>query len=302
MMKYLGFGLNINSEIEFPELLESDFTTSDIEVLWGKSPEIKDAINFSSPNFEYNINDNEFAFNVKDIATYYAKDGKQIIVEPVCEIKNMRNIRLYILATVMAAILLQRKLIPLHSSAITYKDQLYCVCGDSGAGKSTVISYLSNKGYSIFSDDILVLNKDNSNSITACASYPMIKLWNDTLDDMHCSKYSEKSFPIMAGIDKYGFFFHKKFNTNRLIINKVFIIKKQERHDILVKKIKGFDAFTSLMKQVYRPMLIQSNFLKQLCFMIISNLVKDCQIYEISRPINCLSETLSNRIESIILN
>ena len=302
MIKYLGFGLNINSEIEFPELLEADFITPDIEILFGKVPEIKDAINFSSPNFEYNINDNEFTFNVKNIAIYYAKDGKQVIVEPACEIKNMRNIRLYILATVMAAILLQRKLIPLHSSAITYNDQLYCVCGDSGAGKSTVISYLTNKGYSIFSDDILVLNKDKSNTITACASYPMIKLWSDTLDDMHCSTYSEKSFPIMAGMDKYGFFFHKRFNTNRLIINKIFIIKKQECHDILIKEIKGFDAFTSLMKQIYRPILIQNNFLKQLCFMVISNLVKDSKIYEISRPTNCLPETLSNRIESIIVN
>ncbi|EXG77867.1 hypothetical protein XylorDRAFT_0217 [Xylanibacter oryzae DSM 17970] len=302
MIKYLGFGLNINSEIEFPELLEADFMTPDIEILLGKVPEIKDSINFSSPNFEYNINDNEFAFKVKNTAFYYATSGRKIIVEPIGEIKKMRDIRLYILATVMAAILLQRRLMPLHSSAISYHGELYCICGDSGAGKTTTVSYLSNKGYDIFSDDILVLNKDKSNSITACASYPMIKLWSDTLDDMHCSKYSEKSFPIMSGMDKYGFFFHKRFNTNRLMIKKIFIIKRQECHDILIKEIKGFEAFTSLMKQIYRPMLIQSNSLKQLCFMIISNLAKDSKIYEISRPINCVPKTLSNQIESIILN
>jgi len=301
-MKYLGFGLNINSEIEFPELLETDFIAPDLEILLGKVPEIKEAINFSSSNFEYNISDHEFAFKVKNIVHYYANSGRQIVVEPIGEIKNKRDIRLYILATVMAAILMQRRLMPLHSSAISYHGELYCICGDSGVGKTTTISYLSNKGYDIFSDDILVLNKDKENDITANASYPMIKLWGDTLEKMNDSRYSNKSFPIMPGMDKYGFFFHKRFNTNRLTIKKIFIIKKQECRDIFIKEIKGFDAFTSLMKQIYRPMLIQSNSLKQLCFLMISNLARESKIYEIIRPVNCVPEMLSNNIENLILN
>lgn len=118
MYKYWGFGLHIASEIEFPELLPMEFDLPDVEFVLGKMPEIKEDISVSTKNFSYYITDNELLFKVYDIAGYYAANGNKIIIEPFTNVQDMRSIRLYVLATAIAAILLQRGLLPLHASAI----------------------------------------------------------------------------------------------------------------------------------------------------------------------------------------
>ena len=183
-------------------MLSGKFETHDLEIICGKVPENIEGISFSTPGYKYAINDNEFLFKVLNTAQYYADNGNKITIELCKEVKAMRDVRLYVLATVMAAVLLHKRLLPLHTSAISYDDGLYCISGDSGAGKTTVLSLLLKKGYKIFSDDVVVLNKDAKNGVTAYASYPMIKLWGDTLDKIDSSEFQDKSFPVKSGIDK----------------------------------------------------------------------------------------------------
>ena len=47
-------------------------------------------------------------------------------------------VRLYLLGTCMGALLFQRKLLPLHGSAVVINGKAYAFVGDSGAGKSTL--------------------------------------------------------------------------------------------------------------------------------------------------------------------
>src|SRR5579871_4529217 len=123
MLQYWGFGLHIASEIEFPELLPTSFDREDVKIVMGGIP--ADLLEtYTSPNdFEYIINEQEYFLGIKNVCKYYVKDGREIHIEPCPGIEG-RNIRIYLLATVMAVVLLQRGLMPLHASGIIKNKQL----------------------------------------------------------------------------------------------------------------------------------------------------------------------------------
>lgn len=297
--KYWGFGLKIASDMAFPELLEYDFDSQDVEYIVGKCPESIEGITIFSKSFSYIINDRELLFTVHDVARYYAVDGHRIIVEPFEPMQDSRSVRLYVLATVMAAILLQRNSLPLHASAIKQGESLVLIMGDSRAGKSTTLAGLHKNGYTVFSDDVVVLQKEAS-GVSAVASYPMIKLWNDTLEKMNDSRFEDRSFRIQQSLDKYGFFFHNHFDRNRYPVKKVFVLKVQHIPDLTHRSLTGKDAFEALVGQVYRPMLLQSNDLKHLCFLLVSDMVKNSSIVEICRPIECDADQLIGYVETLL--
>ena len=82
------------------------------------------------------INQNEFTLDVEDVGWFYASAGNYIEVMPY-GIFNKQALELYLNSTVYAAILHQRKTLPIHGSCFNYQDSNIMICGDSGAGKSS---------------------------------------------------------------------------------------------------------------------------------------------------------------------
>lgn len=300
MYKYFGFGLDILSDIEFPELSPASFDIPDIAIKTGEIPDIPNGSIIQNIDFTYIISDDELIFSVKDIATYYAGYGTEIIVAPVGGNHEMRSIRLFILATVMAAILLQRRLLPMHASAVLANNELILLCGDSGAGKSTSLAGLIKRGYTIFSDDIIVLQKDsNSNIINGTASYPMIKLWENSLQTLDHHMFQDRSFPVRPGLNKYGIFFHETFNRRRYPVKKILLLKIGTYDTIQTEQLSGIRAFEMVSNQIYRPILLQSRLLRTMSFNITGLLLQHTDVYLISRPVACKPEDLLSVIISL---
>jgi len=297
--KYWGFGLKIVSDMEFPELLVYDFDIPDVEYIVGEVPDSIEGTTISAKSFSYIINDRALLFTVNDVARYYATDGHQIVIEPSRPMQDSRSVRLYVLATVMAAVLLHRNSLPIHASAIKQGEGLALITGDSHAGKSTTLAGMHRKGYTVFSDDVVVLQNDVS-GVRVAASYPMIKLWDDTLEKMNDAQFEDRSFRIQQNMDKYGFFFHDQFDRNRYPVEKVFVLKIRDIPELTHRTLSGKDAFEALVGQVYRPMLLQGNELKRLCFLMVSDIVKKNSVVEIRRPIACDADQLVDYLETLL--
>lgn len=301
MYKYWGFGMNIASEIAFPELLVHDFEFSDVDFLLGVAPDSIKGATIASKKFSYIVCDQELLFTANDVARYYATNGSKVVIEPFEPIQDMRSVRLYVLATVMAAILMHRGLLPLHASALfNGQGHLALVTGETHAGKSTTLAGLIRKGYSVFSDDVVVLHKKKPVGVEAMASYPMVKLWNDTLEKMNDPLFDDRSFRIQRDLDKFGFFFHNRFDKNRYPINKVFVLRVQPVSGLTHRYLDGKEAFEMLSRQVYRPMLIQNISLRLLCFTLVSDIVKNSNVIEICRPTDCEADDLVEFVEALL--
>lgn len=299
MFYYFGFGFNIQSEIEFPELVETVKSDFQLAIRKGVIPEVEGGTTFSSSSFSYVIKNNEFLFSVDQTAKYYAKNGDEIIVEITNQEEDSRSIRLYILATVMAAILLQKNKLAFHGSAVILDEELLVIAGDSGAGKSTLLASLIGNGRTVFSDDILVFSQLNIDSkITVDASYPMIKLWEDSLGKLNDEQFHDRSFKVRKNFDKYGFFFHKSFDKNSYQISTIVILKKGNDTQFMFKELENLEAFKALNNQIYRSFLIKCKEHRTMGFKMISNLLKTTRIFEITRPIDSKPKELMEFFES----
>jgi len=284
MFKYWGFGLHIASEIGFPELLPATFTEADVTITIGKTPELPEGEVIRKKIFS-SITKHEYLLSVKNICKYYAGYGKTIIAAPVPG-ADERSVRVFLLGTVMAAILYQRGEIPLHASAIVKDGKLIIFAGNSGSGKSTLLAQLLAKGYEAFTDDICILRLQDTHEhseVVGTASYPMIKLWDNAISELDSTMFT-RDFKIRPQLPKYGQFFYETFNQGTLPVDKIFILTtKRPADNASIKKFDGINIFKKLEKQAYKHQLIADTQLKGLYFSLLSRLSIQSPVYEVYR-------------------
>ncbi|MGL6267529.1 MAG: hypothetical protein ACRC2O_06365 [Chitinophagaceae bacterium] len=281
--KYCGFGLKILSEIEFPELMPDEFQVEDITIALGKiitesNPEDSQSL-ITSSTFK-----NQFYLDIPDVAQYLSSKGKKIIVEPY-QNSNESSIRIFLLSNAMAALLVQRNQILLHASAIIHENELVLFLGESGAGKSSIAAELNKRGYAIFSDDVCVLLpvRKEDKSAMALSSYPMMKLWDDTINALNDDQF-KKQHKLRPQASKYGHFFHDSFEKSAYPVKKIFILNPNlDSIEYSAKKISGLEAFELVGKNTYRSQFIMENELQKLHMESISGLIDRSEIQILSR-------------------
>jgi hypothetical protein len=94
---------------------------------------------------------------------------------------ELARLRPFLLGGMMALVLIQRGWTVLHASAVTIHGRAFAFVGQKGAGKSTMIAQLAQRGHSPVSDDITAIDSGQSPPTTIFGS-PQIRLWPDTLD------------------------------------------------------------------------------------------------------------------------
>jgi len=292
MYSYWGFGLNIKSDIVFPELLPTEFDNADINIHTKAVPQQLEGEHVVK-KVNVSMNLTEYLHTVPDIADYYVANGNEICIQPQPG-ADEKSIRLFLLSNAMAAILHQRGMIPLHASAVYHDGGIVLFCGRSGAGKSTTATALQQKGYTVFSDDVCVLRNNASNELVALPSYPMMKLWEDSFTKIGLGEVNEehKIRPEMA---KYARFYHDEFNIAAQKIKRVFILETGNLTETIeIKKLGPIAAFKILQQNTYRHVQMNGMKKRDVHFAMISKLAGQVSVYKIDRP------HLGNTIEELI--
>jgi hypothetical protein len=179
--KYKVFGLVFESPEEIPGLYKSEEPT-DITISYDRLPDSL-GDNAIKHNF-YEVNGSEFLLKIDRIGKIYADNGNKIIIDNPDNV-GIADIRLYLFGTVIGAIAHQRKMLPLHTSAINYGGKAILFGGISGAGKSSITAELNKRGFPIIGDDTILVNKDNNGNFFTYHGAPEIKLWQDVAEDIN---------------------------------------------------------------------------------------------------------------------
>ena len=290
MFNYWAFGLRIDSEIELPEMFPYQFEDCDVSIKLGTTPsEIAgDMVVNKGKLF---ISNSQYLIHLP-ICSYFVKDGNSITIE-LKENADQPSVRLFLLTNAMAAVLHQRNKVALHAGAIQTKKGLVVICGESGAGKSTTISALQQKGYKIFVDDVLVLEKDKDN-VVGVAAYPTLKLWDDTIEKLALGVMPEEQ-KLRESVNKYRVSFQEDFTTKPIPVYKLFYLRKEEVNASIEVTIKvGLEAFKILYSQLYRTSMINNNQSQAILFERLNQLINQTGLFEVVRPTN------GNSIEEIV--
>ena len=283
MYQYWGYGLLIESEIEFPELLPFTYEKAQVSIMLGKTPENLEGADVLR-RVRVQISPKEYLLNVPNIANYYVHSGNTVTVEALPNADD-KSIRLFLLSNAMAAIVYQRGMIPLHASAIEINGGLVLFCGESGAGKSTTVSALKQWGYKIFSDDVCVLRYTADGSIEAFSSYPMVKLWEDSYQKLNLDAENHSDGKLRPELPKYANYFHPEFNTHAKTVKSIFVLQKQKAAtEVSLQKLDNLKAFATVQNQTYRNLQLNAMGKRTDHFLMINKLITQAETFSITRP------------------
>ncbi|MDQ0217474.1 aldolase [Peribacillus cavernae] len=278
---YKAFGFQVLSEIPLPELPtltglqnseEIVVEVADLTTLWSET---------LTPNKYFFIKENLCLFQIPNVAIFLVKEGNKIIVSPM-EGSAEDQIRLYILGTCMGAILLQRKILPMHGSAIAIDGKAYAIVGDSGAGKSTLASAFLNKGYQLISDDVIPVTLSEENTPLVTPAYPQQKLWLESLDQfgMESNQYR----PIIDRETKFAVPVVSQFVEEPMPLAGVCELVKADSDEIEILPIQRLERFHTLFNHTYRNFFIAQSGLMEWHFSTCAKMVNKIELYQLRRP------------------
>jgi hypothetical protein len=296
MHQYWGFGLNIESEIAFPELLPSTFNNADLTIRIGDTPAELNGDNVVQ-KLRLSVSPSEYLLDIFNIAKYYASNGNQIIIQRYDD-ADESSVRLFMLSNAIAAILHQRNSIPFHASGIFTSAGLVLFTGSSGSGKSTTVYGLMQRGYKLFTDDVCVLHYNKATGlIEATPSYPMMKLWENTLEIIPADGI-ERSYRVRPKLPKYGVFNHHLFNTASLPVLNIYVLDSYNFSAVhTCKQLNKIESFNVLQGNTYRRLQVDLMQLHSLHFHLISQLANQATVFQVNRK---KDDTVESYLDFII--
>jgi hypothetical protein len=254
---YVCYGLTLQSEIELPELDSRALTdVADVTDSAGVSADITiEFARLSGPPPSAVVvagglwrDATTCGLLIDDVARFEARDGHRIVIDAVPG-ADERAIRLFLLGTVMGAVMMQRGHLVLHGNGFRIGDACAVVVGHSGAGKSTLAAEFAGRGLGVLSDDVVPIDASGR----ALSGYPRIKLWEDSLDQFGLvpdglervrAEAPKYSVPI-AGSD-----------ATALPVRWVYSLETHDEPELALAPVTGIAKFELLSEHTYRRQLL----------------------------------------------
>ena len=279
---YTAFGHSIHSDIALPEVqqLDSHDHKVDIVIRYADLTEQWSELSIASKSFV--CTENMVMFRVPDLAVFAVEDGTTISISP-DNGADEDKIRLYILGTCMGAVLMQRKILPLHGSAIVINGKAYAFVGHSGHGKSTLASAFLQQGYQLLTDDVIAVTLDHQNIPYVTPAYPQQKLWQESLDTLGMN--SNQFRPLFERETKYAIPVESHFSSDTLPLAGIFELIKTDCAQPLIRTIQKLERLPLLYRHTYRRSLLQDSGLTKWHFDTTARLAGNIDMYELQRPI-----------------
>ena len=280
MYFYKMYGLVVKSEFAIPEAHSLPVQKeSDVEVELGMPPQ--NILKQAHHGKICGLDRMETWFYLKNMALYYVKDGKKIIIYKESEQLTELARNSYLTGTAMGLLLFQRDTIPLHSSGVAKNGKCVAIVGCSGAGKSTVSLGLRKKGCDFVTDDVSAISLKDGVPMVSPA-FPQQKLCRDAAKRM--GYHLEDLIYIDEFRDKYAVRLKDGYVTEDLPLAAVIELEIQEGERIEVKEITGVEKLQMLFRNIYRGYALNEIGMSPAMHHILLQIAKKIPMYQIKRP------------------
>lgn len=195
----------------------------------------------------WQMNQLEFAMQVEGVADFYACEGREVEYAPV-DGADRNSIELYLNGSVYGAILHQRKILPMHGSSFIYTGLGVMICGEAGAGKSSLTASFCLNGAGFLTDDITpVIFSDNIPYIWAMSD--RIKLWSDTLRQL---EMEDEELPRVFPDSEKFYFPMDSAGDKTCRLEQILIVTIRRSGEVVIDELTGSAKFSALRGEIYR--------------------------------------------------
>ncbi len=289
MYYYKVFGYTFRCKYEIKQLYEVPATDDyDVDIIIGEMPEeVLDSVSKSTELPCISWNDNRFwMHNNYGILTVY-KSG-DIYAKSVSDNDTFYLLQ-YVLGYGIAMYAQLNNRLTIHCGSVAINGKCIMVSGDSGAGKSTLIHELITDGNTMLSDDVVAIGYDNDNSTLVYPAFPQQKICRDAaikkgynLDELLYVDPEKDKFAIIH-TDIFSPLPHK-LHTLFYLSSYDTEVKPKRNGELYIKKLDGIKKINVVINNLYLGCLLPSIGLSAEHFQICVDLIKDCDVYLISRP------------------
>ncbi len=186
--------------------------------------------------------------------------------------------------------------IAIHCGSVAINQKCIMLAGDSGSGKSTLTHELISLGATMLSDDVVAIGYDENHIPCVYPAFPQQKLCRNAA--LQKGYNLDELLYVDPEKDKFAVLHTDCFSADPHHLHSFFYlecyepdIETTESTELQITPIDGFDKVSVLVDNLYLNCILPNIGLSAEAFQLCVDLVKSCDIYRISRPLN--KDTLS---------
>jgi hypothetical protein len=276
-MRYLAYGLSIDSELSLPELLAATETASpaDVFIRFGAIDAVKRQSAKQLGPYLW-ANPTGLWLEVPGVAHFQVENGCDIRIAPSPGVDE-DSVRVFLLGSALGALLFQRGYLVLHGNAIQIGDACMICVGPSGAGKSTLAAGFWQRGYPVLADDVVPINAQSQ----ALPGFPRIKLWQDVADQLKIDTQPLRR--IRPDMQK----FNQPVEAPQpapLPVRWIYHLNSHLNDDVKLDSVRGMDRFQVLHYNTYRRRYLAGMSLQPEHLRLSSQLASQVRLARLTRP------------------
>jgi hypothetical protein len=288
---YTAYGLRIASSFPVPELRVDGGGTPDITVGYGRVPE--SLPNPSSHGIAWQSGQGQLLLRVHQVARFLIVEDREIRIDPYPG-STEEDVRIFMLGSVLGALLHARRILVLHASVIQTARGAVLFMGRTGSGKSTLLGAFLQRGYKMLTDDKAGIVVDSEGSPVALPGMPFVRLTKDSVDKL--------GFPVNGlrpnqGLNKYVVPVDS-FCEGPIPVRAAYSMRPHNRTDIQVEPVDSIDRFETLSSQIYRRRFIHNSHQRESAFRTLGAVASRTGVARLRWPDHpCRLDELVSRIE-----
>lgn len=216
MFYYTSYGLKIESNLEFPELRQIAGGPTDVAIRVERVAEV--------PSYDRTRRNMRecYIYGTEEILAQ-VEHGREIRVVALPSIED-RFIQQAILGAILGVVLYQRGHLVLHASAVVVKGKALIFLGEKGQGKSTTAAAFFARGYTILTDDVVVLDLPATGKPYVRPGVPQLRLWPDSVTSS--LGVDPASVPeIVTGLEKRLSATHERFAERAYPVDRAYVLR-----------------------------------------------------------------------------
>lgn len=215
------------------------------------------------------------------IGGFLARDGRDVIVEPAPG-ASPAELRMFMTGSVTASLLQQRGIIPFHASGLRIDDGIVLFAGPSGAGKSSLLGEWLRRGYPSVSDDLVGVTVGPHGHPLVRPGYPVIKLWEDVIDQFDRSDETSGTTRVREGLAKH-ILPVQMFDAAIRRLKAVFVLRGRGADTVEVRRLSGATAFAAIGDITYRARMLPGLGMSATHFATASAILARVPVFSITR-------------------
>ncbi|HET6153523.1 MAG TPA: hypothetical protein VFE15_11230 [Marmoricola sp.] len=278
---YRCYGLVLSSELELPDLGAPVLTDAAPDVIirhgaLGDPPVADDPLPYGLWQ-----GGSTCGVEVPEVGRYQVRDGSEIIVDALPG-ADPRAVRLFLLGSMMGALMMQRGHLVLHGNAFRVGDACAVVVGHSGSGKSTLAAEMDRRGFDVLSDDVVPVDSAGN----AIPGYPRIKLWDDALERLGVA--TDGLERIRDDYEKFQLPL-RRTAQDPLPLRWVYILERHAGDELELEPAHGAATFGLLHEHTYRNELVSGPGPVAQHLQQCARLVAAARITKVRRPVDTMT-------------